>query len=264
MASIPRSPTRLDGVDAGAIDRIAIGASLAVAVLAAWAYLGYQAWAMQHMDTVEMAMPGMDAWGIGDLALVFTMWSVMMVGMMAPTAGPTAMVFASIQRARRSRGGPFVATWAFLLGYLAMWTVFSAFATLAQWSLHAGALLSPGMDRAVPLVGGIVAMTAGAYQWTPAKFACLARCRSPLGYIISEWREGVSGAFVMGFRHGLFCTACCWALMLLLFAVGVMNLYWVAGLTLFVLIEKYFRFGPALAKAAGLLLIVWGGSMLLA
>ncbi|HLY96960.1 MAG TPA: DUF2182 domain-containing protein, partial [Sideroxyarcus sp.] len=152
----------------------------------------------------------------------------------------------------------------FLLGYLVVWTVFSVLATLAQWGLHATALLSPTMDRATPVIGGAVVIAAGMYQWTPAKLACLARCRSPLGFIMTEWRERVSGAFVMGFRHGLFCAGCCWALMLLLLAVGVMNLYWVAGLTLFVLMEKTFRFGQALAKVSGALLIAWGIWMLAA
>ncbi len=264
MASILHSPIKPDAAGQATIDRVAVGASLAVAVLAAWSYLLYQTWAMEHMDMVEMSMPSLDAWGARDLVLVFTMWAVMMVGMMAPTVAPMLLLFAGIQRERRARGGPFVASWVFLLGYLVIWTVFSVFATLAQWALHAAALLSPTMDRAIPLVGGMVVIAAGVYQWTPAKFACLARCRSPLGFIMTEWRERVSGAFVMGLRHGLFCAGCCWALMSLLLAVGVMNLYWVAGLTLFVLMEKTFRFGPILARAGGLLLIGWGVWMLAA
>lgn len=244
------------------MDRIAVGASLAIAVLAAWGYLLYQAWAMEHMDAVDMAMPGLQAWGAGDLALVFTMWAVMMVGMMVPTLAPTLLLFARIQRERRARGGPFVASWVFLLGYLFVWIAFSVFATLAQWGLHATALLSPAKDRMIPVAGGMIAIAAGVYQWTPAKLACLAHCRSPLSFIMTEWRERMSGAFVMGLRQGLFCTGCCWALMLLLLAVGVMNLYWVAGLTLFVLMEKTFRFGPELAKLGGVLLIFWGGWML--
>lgn len=246
------------------IDRVAVAAGLAFAVLAAWSYLFYQAWAMEHMDVVEMAMPSLGPWGIPDLALVFTMWSIMMLGMMAPAVSPVVLLFTRIQEDRRSQGQPFVKSWIFLLGYLVVWTVFSLLATAAQWALHAVAQLSPMMDRASPLAGGVILMVAGVYQWTPAKHACLARCRSPLAFLLAEWREGGRGALLMGLRHGLVCTGCCWALMLVLFAVGVMNLYWVAALALFVLMEKTVPGGPLLAKGAGLLLVTWGTWMVVA
>lgn len=234
---------------------------MALAALGAWAYLGYQSWAMAHMDMVDMTMPDMGEWGAGDLALVFSMWAIMMVGMMAPAASPVVLLYARLQQERRVRGWPVVRSWIFLLGYLTVWTGFSAAATALQWGLHAAALLAPMMDQALPVAGGAILVAAGLYQWTPVKNACLAKCRSPLGFILTEWRDGARGALVMGMRHGVLCTGCCWALMLVLFAVGVMNLYWVAALALFVLLEKTLPGGQWLARAAGVLLVAWGGWM---
>jgi predicted metal-binding membrane protein len=111
-------------------------------------------------------------------------------------------------------------------------------------------------------LGGTIFLVAGAYQWLPIKNACLTHCRSPLGFLTREWREGRAGAFIMGSRHGLFCVGCCWALMALLFAAGVMNLFWVAAIAAFVLVEKLMRQGPRVGRLAGTLLIVWGAYVL--
>ena len=146
----------------------------------------------------------------------------------------------------------------FGLGYLVVWLAFSACATLAQWALHERALLSPAMATSSTLVAGLILITAGVYQLTPLKSRCLTRCQSPLGFLMSNWRDGSSGAFQMGFRHGIFCLGCCWALMTLLFVVGVMNLAWVAVLTLFILAEKLGPTGAGVSRAGGVILIVLG------
>lgn len=236
-----------------------VAASLVAITALAWTCLGYQSWAMDHMDVVDMAMPSAAQWGLWDLLLVFAMWTVMMVGMMTPSASPVILLFVRIQNGRHAQGRPVVASGLFLLGYLAAWTVFSLAVTLLQWAMHAAMLITPAMTGTSPLLGGAVLVAAGIYQWTPAKHACLAHCRSPMGYLLGEWRDGARGAFVMGLKHGVYCTGCCWLLMLVLFVVGVMNLLWVALITTLVLLEKTRQQGPWIGRMVGLALIVWGG-----
>lgn len=209
-----------------------------------------------------MSMPAMNAWGAIDLLLLFLMWATMMVAMMLPSAAPMILLVATVHRRRRERGSPAAPTAIFAAGYLMVWTGFSAAAALAQVGLHGAALLSPAMASTSPVFGGVVLIAAGAYQWLPVKAACLSRCRSPLGFLGSEWREGSAGAVVMGLRHGLFCLGCCWALMALLFVAGVMNLLWVAAIAGLVLVEKVARAGPWVGKLAGLALVAWGAGML--
>jgi predicted metal-binding membrane protein len=146
----------------------------------------------------------------------------------------------------------------FLLGYLIVWTGFSAVAAFAQWILHARALLSPMMVGTSPVLGGVLLIVAGIFQWTPLKNACLTHCRSPLGFLMTEWREGRWGALVMGLNHGAFCTGCCWFLMALLFVAGVMNVWWIAILTVLVLLEKVVPRGLSVSKVAGIFLASWG------
>ena len=192
-----------------------------------------------------------------DLFFTFAMWTVMMVGMMAGAAAPMLLLFAGAQAGRGSERTP-AAVLIFGLGYLAVWIGFSAVATLAQEALHRAALLSPAMAASSPRLSGAILIAAGAYQLTPFKGACLAHCRSPLGFLMTNWRDGAVGAFRMGLAHGTHCLGCCWALMCVLFAVGVMNLLWVAALTVMVLLEKVGPWGRAVARIAGASMIVWG------
>ena len=152
--------------------------------------------------------------------------------MMVPGASPMVAVFAAINRRRREEGDPFVRTSVFLLGYLGAWSVFSLAATGLHWILDATRLLTPMMESASPALSAALFAAAGLYQWTPLKDVCLKHCRTPIGFVLSEWRDGTAGAIVMGLRHGLFCTGCCVAIMGLLFAVAVMDLRWVAALSL--------------------------------
>ena len=152
---------------------------------------------------------------------------------------------------RREREDPVVPTAVFLLGYLLVWTGFSALATLAQWGLHSAALLSPMMVSTSSVMGGVLLLAAGIFQWTPLKNACLIHCRSPLAFLMSEWRDGKRGALLMGVKHGSYCVGCCWILMALLFVAGVMNLLWVASITAFVLIEKVVPRGELVGHVAG-------------
>ena len=212
-------------------DRAVVGTALLAVALVAWLYLIHLSVKMPGMDMADMpgmAMPRDHAWGPVDVALLFVMWAVMMVAMMVPAAAPMILTFAMVQRKRREQARVSVPTAVFLLGYLVVWTAYALVAALAQWRLHEADLLSSMATTGARLGGGLL-FVAGVFQWTPLKQACLAKCRSPLSFIMSEWREGRSGAFVMGMRHGAYCATCCWALMALLFVAGVMNLLWSAG-----------------------------------
>jgi predicted metal-binding membrane protein len=221
-------------------DRAIVSLSLVGIVALAWTYLVYMDWGMRHMDIgMSMAiMPAMQHWSAWDLVLVFLMWTVMMIAMMVPTASPVILLFAEINRRRTQQQRSLVVTGQFLLGYLTVWTGFSALATLAQWGLLTAALVSPMMESTSKPLGAGLLLVAGLFQFSRLKYACLAHCRSPIGFFATEWRPGARGAFLMGLKHGSYCLGCCWALMGLLFVLGVMNLFWVAGLSVFVLLEK--------------------------
>ena len=207
------------------------------------------------MRMMGMAMDG--PWGARDVFFTFAMWAVMMVGMMSPSAAPVLMLFSGMHAGRSQRRVP-VAVLLFGLGYLTVWLGFSACAALGQWGLHEAALLSPTMSVSSSQLAGAILIAAGAYQLTPLKGGCLAQCQSPLGFLMSKWRDGAVGAFRMGLRHGLYCLGCCWALMVVLLAVGVMNLVWVGALTVFVFIEKLGRGGVRVAQIAGVVFVAWG------
>jgi predicted metal-binding membrane protein len=238
-------------------DRTIVLAGLAGIVVLSWAYIVYLAWQMEGMDP-GMAMPQIQSWSGTDFLLMFLMWAVMMVAMMVPSAAPMVLMFATVNRQRRARTAPYVPTAVFALGYVVVWAVFSLAATLTQWGLNEAALLSSIMRSTTPVLGGLLLMVAGVFQWTPLKEACLGHCRSPLGFIMTHWREGRHGAFLMGLHHGTYCVGCCWALMLLLFVNGVMNLLWVGAIAAFVLVEKVIPTKGRLSQVTGALLVAWG------
>ena len=209
----------------------------------------------------EMGMAVDRPWTAVDAVFTFAMWTVMMVGMMAGSAAPMLVLFAGAQRARQTRRLP-LSVVMFGMGYLAVWAGFSGAATIGQWALQRATLLSDTMAVSRGWLAASILIVAGLYQLTPFKSACLAQCRSPLGFLMTNWREGTSGAFVMGTRHGVFCLGCCWALMVVLFAVGVMNLAWVAGLTALVLLEKLIPAGILISRASGVALTVTGTYLL--
>ncbi len=240
-------------------DRMMVLGGLVGISALAWAYLGYMAWEMEAVDmAMQMAMPRLRVWGAMDILLLFVMWVVMMVAMMVPTAASMILTYAALIRRQQAQPEPFAPTTVFLGGYLLVWTGFSALATLAQWGLHSAALLSPMMVSTSPILGSVLLLSAGIFQWTPWKYACLKHCRSPLGFLLTDWREGAWGALWMGLRHGSYCMGCCWFLMALLFVAGVTNLLWVATITAFVLVEKIVRRGDLVGRVAGGVLVLAG------
>jgi len=242
-------------------DRVVVMGALGVIAGLAWAYIGYLAWGMDGGAGgigLDAAMPRIEAWSPVDLVAVFVMWSVMMVAMMLPAVSSMLLAFATINRRRCERQEPYVATAVFLCGYLLVWVGFSSLATLIQWGLQSVALLSPTMVSTSPVFGGLLLIASGIFQWTPIKDVCLAHCRSPMSFIMSDWREGAGGAVLMGLHHGAFCVGCCWILMGLLFVVGVMNLLWVAALAMFVVIEKLAPRGDVVGRITGGAMVVAG------
>jgi predicted metal-binding membrane protein len=191
---------------------------------------------------------------------MLVMWSAMMAVMMLPSAVPMLLFYDSIAQ---KRSDPAIGlTILFALGYLIVWFAFSIGAVALQYALDRANLLSPLMQTTSVVLAGVILVAAGLYQWTPLKQTCLRRCRSPLDFVMTQWRGGNRGALSMGLRHGAFCLGCCWMLMLLLFVGGVMNFAWIAGIALFVLVEKLSPAGHWIGKAAGVVLIGWGGWVL--
>jgi predicted metal-binding membrane protein len=255
--------------DAGTLDRVlrrdrlvAAAALAAVAVLA-WGYVLVAAGMDMGVAMAGAAMPAPMPWSPGHAATMALMWALMMLAMMLPGAAPMILLHATVSRRRDpARGGRRAAL--FALGYAAVWGGFALAATAAQWALERAALLTPAMAAGSAVLASLLFLGAGIYQFTPLKRACLRHCRSPLEFLAAHWRGGAGGAVAMGARHGAYCLGCCWAVMLLLFAGGVMNLAWIAGLALLVLAEKLLPAGPLVGRVLGVGLIAWGAAGLFA
>lgn len=174
------------------------------------------------------------------------------------------LIYARVGRHAVVSGHPFAASGWFACGYLVAWLGFSIAATCAQWALERAALLTPMMESASGILGAAVLVAAGIYQWSLAKEACLSSCQAPLTFIMRHggFRPEPSGAFTLGVRHGLYCIGCCWALMLLLFVGGVMNVLWIAALSGLILLEKLVPFGKRLSRLAGCVFFAAGAWLL--
>ena len=243
-------------------DRFLTIATIGLITALAWAYLIHIGRRMSIGMEYDKAMAAMGmtahiAWTLGDALFAFGMWVVMMVGMMAPAAGPVLVLFAAVQ-VKRGEGRASLSVVVFGLGYAAVWIGFSGGIVFVQWILRRTALLTSAMATADPRLAGAILILAGVYQLTPWKNRCLAHCRSPLGFLMTNWRDGRFGSFRMGLRHGIYCLGCCWGLMGILFVVGVMNLVWIAALTGLVMFEKLGPAGAIIARIAGAAMIAIG------
>ena len=240
-------------------ERLPILVGLGGITLLSWSYLIFVAARMDDMSMSGMAeMMKIREWTAMGFLLTFLMWTVMMVGMMVPTAVPMTLVYAAVARKAASQNSPVAPTAVFVAGYIAIWPLFSFGATLAQWVVDRGALLSPMMVSTSPFLGAGLLIGAGAYQWTPFKDTCLQHCRAPAHFLAQHWRTGASGAFRIGLEHGAYCLGCCWVLMGLLFLGGVMNLLWIAVIAVFVLLEKVAPLGDQGGRLAGVAMILVG------
>ena len=237
-----------------------IAGVLTLGVLA-WAALAWLAFDMGH-PLAQLTMPASLRWSAANVAAVLAMWALMMAAMMLPSALPKVQTFARL--GSDAAGTTSARTRAFVVAYLLVWCGFSGLASAAQWALQALGWVDPMIVSTSAWLSAALLLIAGAYQFSPLKRLCLAGCRTPLAFLLGEWRASVRGAFVMGLRHGSFCLGCCWALMALLFVGGAMNLAWVAALSVAVAIEKLAPHGERLAWALGVGLIgaglwrLWG------
>ena len=203
--------------------------------------------------------PSTGSWATSDFILLFLMWAVMMIAMMTPSILPMLFLFTTLNSRNRANGKETSSTMILLFGYLSSWVIFSLVITVPQFAMHQAGLLNPMMEPTHAYIGSIVLCLAGIYQFTPFKEACLTVCQSPLSFLMNNWKDGNLGTFIIGYKHGFYCIGCCWALMLTLFALGVMNIMWVMILTVFVLFEKLSYKNPILfRRVTGFVFISWG------
>jgi predicted metal-binding membrane protein len=203
-------------------------------------------------------------WSISMAMSMFLMWWLMMIAMMTPSAAPTLLLFHNLKKIGSEGKKALSYTYLFLFGYLIVWAIFSLIACIIHKFFDTSSITDAAMMQLKSVqFSGILLITAGVYQFTPLKNACLEKCRTPIDFLSSNNRKGAKGSFIMGAHHGLFCLGCCWALMALLFVGGVMNLFWITGLALYVLIEKIIIKAAWLDKIMGLILIFFGTSLLI-
>jgi predicted metal-binding membrane protein len=251
-------------------ERAILVLGLSAMVLLAWAYILLGAgtgMSALHMSSWRFPLPSSDAplpaaWSPAHVVVSLAMWWVMMIAMMVPSAAPVVLLYARVLRHNHARGdtaGALVPTASFAAGYLAVWLLFSGLAVAVQFALERAGLLDGMMmwPTSRGLTGGLL-IAAALYQLSPLKSACLGHCRSPVEWLARNWRSGRAGAVRMGVQHGAYCLGCCWALMLLLFAGGVMNLVWIAGLAGLVLLEKLTPWGPAISRWSAVALAAAG------
>lgn len=212
--------------------------AIAIILAASWALVAWITLDVSH-SVVKLMMPINASWSLSTIVAVFAMWAMMMVAMMLPSAAPMILSFDHISKQRSNNSTSHLDVLVFVAAYLVVWAVYSGLATGVQWGLQRFGLLTPMIRSESIWLTSSIFIFAGLYQFTPLKHACLERCRTPLIFLMQEWREGLSGVWIMGFKHGLYCAGCCWALMLLLFTAGVMNLAWIAFLMMLVAFEKW-------------------------
>lgn len=250
-------------------DSLLVASSLGLLTALSWAWVLLGAgtgMSTLAMTTFQFPPPVMDgvamSWTPHYALIMLAMWWIMMIAMMIPSAAPMILLYARVARHAQTRGqipAGTLPTATFVSGYLAAWFAFSALATAAQWLLEkAGLLHAMLMWSTSTTLTGALLLAAGLFQLTPLKKACLEHCRAPADYLSRHWRNGHGGAFRMGAVHGTYCLGCCWALMALLFAGGIMNLVWIAGLTILVLIEKVVPWGARMGQVLAGLLCVSG------
>src|ERR1700751_4660754 len=246
-------------------DRFVVIVALVAVIVVSWIWIVLGAGTgMSAVAMTQMAgMPDMDTmmeravWTAGYAGLIFAMWWVMMVAMMLPGAAPVLLLFARVNRTQQVRDRPYVPTGFFGAGYLTVWSGFSAVATGLQWGFEQLGLLGPMMTATNYWLGGAILLAAGVWQLTPLKGVCLRHCRSPLSFLTQQLCSVRFGAFHMGLEHGTYCLGCCWFLMALLFFGGIMNLFWIVGLALFILLEITIPMGNWFARIAGVGCTAW-------
>ena len=227
----------------------------------AWTGTVYQAGSMGlGMITCSMTMG--TPFSVGNALLYVLLWGVMMVAMMFPAIVPVVGLFSTVAGRKREQGVPFTPTWVFVAGYLVLWTLAGGVGYTVDLAIQSLPEVFPALRTYGLVIGGLTLIAAGVYQLTPLKYLCLSQCRSPMGFLLTSWRDGALGAFRMGLHHGAYCLGCCWSLMAVLFVVGTMNLVWMGILSMVIFVEKIVPHGVEMGKATGLALIALGLAMM--
>ena len=229
---------------------------LVIIALLAWIYLWIDAGKMNLMSGMNKI--DSSPWLIDAIFANFIMWLIMMIAMMIPSAIPAISLYESMVKKNAEREIFLPAVWIFVVGYILIWAAFSLIITFVQALFLSLDWINMMLVSKNLFLTSTILIFTGIYQWLPIKSICLDKCRTPLNFFLGNWRKGNSGALIMGIEHGTFCLGCCWALMLLLFLAGVMNLIWVALITVFVFIEKVFPKGNIIGKLAGIVMIIAG------
>jgi len=215
-----------------------------------------------NMNALLFAMPMTAAWSLTDFLLLFLMWFVMMIAMMTASVAPLILIFAMVNRQKQKQQNPYVPAGYLFAGYYFTWAFFSLLATLLQWALQQVNWLNPDMVITHKILGAGILIVAGIFQFTSLKQRCLTHCQTPVDFIHKKWKPCKAGAFKMGVQNGIYCLGCCWILMAVLFVAGIMNLLWIALITLFVLLEKLVPQFKWISFAAGIGLVAYGIFML--
>ena len=238
-------------------NKLLIFAALVALSGLAWAMTVYQAdgmgWGM-FTCSMTMGMP----FSLGNALLYIVLWGVMMIAMMLPALAPMVEIFQTMAQRRQEQSLPFTPVWVFVAGYFVLWTLTGGVGYAADIAIQSLPAQFPLLGEYGLVIGGVTLIGAGIYQLTPLKYLCLSQCRSPMGFLLSSWRDGHWGAFRMGVDHGLYCLGCCWSLMAVLFVVGSMNLVWMGILSLVIFVEKTVPQGITVGKVTGIALIVLG------
>lgn len=234
--------------------RLFIGGALLVFAALAWGYLALRAMGMSDAANMDMEQPVLLVEGL----LFLGMWTTMMVAMMFPSVAPMLYAFAAVHRSRREQGSEYVPTWVFLAGYLLVWAAVGIPGFAASAGLKELGQIFPSFRSYAPVALGGVIVVAGIYQLSPLKNACLSQCRTPLGFVLTNWRDGFGGALRMGANHGMYCLGCCWAVFAVMLVVGIMNLAWMGVLALLIFVEKIAPQGVIISRISGVLLLVVG------
>jgi predicted metal-binding membrane protein len=263
---------------AGMARVLARSRAIASACIAVLTVLGWAALALMAADSGTVAAPGSwldvlcratplsasGSWSVpmAELAIVFGMWAAMVLAMMLPTAGPMILTYAEIAETAQRKGEPIVSPVVLTAGYIAVWLGFALLASLLQIAASRAGLSEPTQTLPGALVSAALFLTAGLYQFSPLKHACLTQCRRPLPFFFAHWKTSVGGVLGLGLRQGAYCLGCCWALMLLMLAAGAMNMIWAAVLGVIMTVEKLTS-SARFSRLVGLILLLFGLGFLL-
>jgi predicted metal-binding membrane protein len=241
-------------------ERVIVAGALGALTVLSWTYF---IWLSSATSGSMPDMPGMamsqslHPWTAVELSIGFAMWSTMMIGMMTPSIAPGILMYARLEFTQNE---PLAPTGWFVGGYLLAWLGFAFIATITQAALLEAGAMTPTLRSSSGLLSGTVFILAGGYQLSMLKNTCLTICRSPTSFIHAQggYTSGISSALKLGLKHGVYCVGCCWSLMALLFVVGVMDLVWMAVLSIWVLLEKIFPRPGVMTRLSGFALLITG------